>query len=159
MRSRALWRSSGVINSTGTPHTPTFPTATASDLPVNVYGINVNPALTTASAVACPIFPVQLFTRIAGPWWSPPDAATETTRSLIKKRECDETWMIWVNDCNAMWCGRVRGPPDGFEKQSRSWAQARQCWMPLLAMIPILSLDRIHIWDLEREFLLLCLAS
>ena len=59
-------RLSGLTRSTGIPDTPTLPTATPWDDPQNVNGINSIPALSTASAVACPILPVQLFTMIGG---------------------------------------------------------------------------------------------
>ena len=59
-------RLSGLTRSTGIPDTPTLPTATPWDAPQNVNGINSIPALSTASAVACPILPVQLFTMIGG---------------------------------------------------------------------------------------------
>ena len=53
---RFAWRSAGPTSSTGTPDTPTLPTATASDAPVKETGTNVRPARSTASAVAWPIW-------------------------------------------------------------------------------------------------------
>jgi hypothetical protein len=63
------------------PDTPTLPTATPCEYPQNVYGTSVKPARNTASAVAWPIFPVQLFTMMGGP------APTATERLLHRLGE------------------------------------------------------------------------